>query len=105
MGDGGDMFGIVVEHIRDPLLHRQCGRAPRILNLGEAGRQVVAGGVAGGQKGLVQRPGSRMGKHGLLGVFRRRVHQAQGVIGARRPRHRVGRGRPRCAHAFPGLRA
>ena len=82
VGDARRMIGIVVEHGIDALLHRQRRRPAGVLDLAEIGGKVVGGRLSRGEDGLVDGPGARVWQHGLLGVFRGRVHQADRVDGA-----------------------
>ena len=76
------MAGVAFQNLEDALLDVQVGGAPCVLDLAEAGWQVVGGALAAGHDELVEGPGARVGVHGLLGVLGVGVHEAEGVDGA-----------------------
>jgi hypothetical protein len=74
-----DVPGVLLEHGTDLLLDAKARRAPGVLDLAEARRQIVRGGVAPDQHELVQGLGAGVREHRLFGVFGRRVHETQRV--------------------------
>ncbi len=104
MGDFRHMLGIIVEDGVDALLHRQCRAAARILDLAEAGREVVGRRLAAGEDRLVDRPAAGMGQARFLGHLAGHVHEADGIDAARCSRRHMHRGTFAHAHAVPLLR-
>ena len=99
------VLGIAVEHLEDALAHGKVRCTQRILDLAEAGGEIVGRRLARMQDELVEAPAAVMGQHRLLHVFRRGVHQAHRIDRARRPRRCVAVGDP-CHRAgiLPGFR-